>query len=146
MPSMHDQITRNFVTSLRDPHFCMLSHSVMSDSSWPHGLWPARLLCPWDSPGKNTEVGLLFPPPGDLSNPGFKPTSTVSPALAEGFFTTLPPGKPFQSYYYLIRKKTEALRTEAPQGNSNVGWRRTRDRFPTQVILWISCNSEHQNF
>ena len=19
-----------------------------------HGLWPARLLCPWDSPGKNT--------------------------------------------------------------------------------------------
>ena len=27
-------------------------------SSWqPHGLWPARLLCPWDSPSKNTEVG-----------------------------------------------------------------------------------------
>ena len=22
-----------------------------------HGLWPARLLCPWDSPGKNTGVG-----------------------------------------------------------------------------------------
>ena len=28
--------------------------SVVSDSLWPHGLWPARLLCPWDSPGKNT--------------------------------------------------------------------------------------------
>ena len=24
---------------------------------WPHGLKPARLLCPWDSPGKNTGVG-----------------------------------------------------------------------------------------
>ena len=24
---------------------------------WPHGLQPARLLCPWDSPGKNTGVG-----------------------------------------------------------------------------------------
>ena len=24
---------------------------------WPHGLSPARLLCPWDSPGKNTGVG-----------------------------------------------------------------------------------------
>ena len=24
---------------------------------WPHGLWPARLLCPWNSPGKNTGVG-----------------------------------------------------------------------------------------
>ena len=23
----------------------------------PYGLWPARLLCPWNSPGKNTGVG-----------------------------------------------------------------------------------------
>ena len=29
--------------------------SVMSDSLWPHGLYPTRILCPWDSPGKNTE-------------------------------------------------------------------------------------------
>ena len=29
----------------------------MSDSLWPHGLQPARLLCPWNSPGKNTGVG-----------------------------------------------------------------------------------------
>ena len=27
----------------------------------PHGLQPARLLCPWDSPGKNTGVGCHFP-------------------------------------------------------------------------------------
>ena len=33
------------------------SHSVMSNSLLPHGLWPTRLLCPWDSPGKNTRVG-----------------------------------------------------------------------------------------
>ena len=26
----------------------------------PHGLWPARLLCPWDSPGKNIGVGCRF--------------------------------------------------------------------------------------
>ena len=31
--------------------------------------------------------GLPFPP-GDLSHPGFKPTSRLSPALAGGFFTT----------------------------------------------------------
>ena len=30
------------------------SHSVLSDSLQPHGLEPARVLCPWDSPGKNT--------------------------------------------------------------------------------------------
>ena len=32
----------------------------MSDSVQPHGLQPARLLCPWDSPGKNTRVGCHF--------------------------------------------------------------------------------------
>ena len=26
----------------------------------PHGLQPTRLLCPWDSPGKNTGVGCHF--------------------------------------------------------------------------------------
>ena len=35
--------------------------------------------------------GLPFPPPGDLPNPGIKP---ASPALAGGFFTTEPLGKP----------------------------------------------------
>ena len=33
------------------------SRSVMSDSSRPHGLQPARLLHPWDFPGKSTGVG-----------------------------------------------------------------------------------------
>ena len=45
------------------------SHSVMSDSLWPQGLYS-----PWNSPGRNTEVGSLsllqgiFPTQG--SNPG----------------------------------------------------------------------------
>ena len=34
-----------------------VSDSVMFDSLEPHGLKPARLICPWNSPGKNTEVG-----------------------------------------------------------------------------------------
>ena len=34
-----------------------VSHSVVSDSLQPHGLYPTRLLCPWDYPGKNTGVG-----------------------------------------------------------------------------------------
>ena len=32
------------------------SHSVVSDSSRPHGLQPTRLLHPWDFPGKSTGV------------------------------------------------------------------------------------------
>ena len=31
-------------------------HSVMSYSLQPHGLFPTRLLCPWNSLGKNTGV------------------------------------------------------------------------------------------
>ena len=33
------------------------SHSVVSNSSRPHGLQPTRLLCTWDFPGKSTGVG-----------------------------------------------------------------------------------------
>ena len=37
---------------------------------WPHGLWPTRLFCPWDSPDKNTGLGIhsrlqvIFPTQG----------------------------------------------------------------------------------
>ena len=34
------------------------------------------------------------PPPEDLPDPGIKPTSPSSPALAGAFFTDEPPGKP----------------------------------------------------
>ena len=34
--------------------------------------------------------GLPFPTPGGLPDPGIKPPSLVSPALAGGFFTTGP--------------------------------------------------------
>ena len=37
-----------------------VSPSVVSDSLRSHGLSPTRLLCPWDSPGKNTGVGSHF--------------------------------------------------------------------------------------
>ena len=52
---------------------------------------PARFLCPWDFPGKNTGVGYHFLLQGNLPNPWFEPTS---PALQADSFTTEPPGKP----------------------------------------------------
>ena len=45
------------------------------DSLWPHGLYPTRFLCPWDSPGKNTGVGChsllqrIFPTQGSKPGP-----------------------------------------------------------------------------
>ena len=41
--------------------------------------------------------GLPFPTLGDLPNPGIK---AVSPALADGFFTTVPPEK--RHYIFII--------------------------------------------
>ena len=38
--------------------------------------------------------GLLFPPLGDLPNPGIEPMSPASSTLAGGFFTTESPRKP----------------------------------------------------
>ena len=42
--------------------------------------------------------GLPFPPPGDLSNPGIKSRCLASPALAGGFSTTEPLGKPISNH------------------------------------------------
>ena len=39
---------------------CRQVASVVSDSVRPHRQQPTRLLCPWDSPGKNTGVGCHF--------------------------------------------------------------------------------------
>ena len=71
----------------------MLNHSVVSDScdlmdcspvgSSVHGIFQARIL-KW--------VGIL--PPRGLPNSGIEPASPASPAVAGGFFTREPPGKP----------------------------------------------------
>ena len=37
-----------------------VNRSVMSNFMWPHGLWPTRLFCPWDFPGKNIGVDCHF--------------------------------------------------------------------------------------
>ena len=52
---------------------CVLSHSVVSDSFQPHGLQLTRLLCPWDSPGKNTGAGCQFLLQGTFPTQGWNP-------------------------------------------------------------------------
>ena len=67
-------------TSLHFQVVCW-SRLVMSSSLRLHGLWPARLLCPWNSPGKDTGVGCcallqgIFPTQG--SNPGLPHCSWI---------------------------------------------------------------------
>ena len=62
--------------------------SVASDSLWPHGLWPTRLLRPWDCPGKNTGVSCHALLQGIFLTQGIESASLVSPALEGRFFTT----------------------------------------------------------
>ena len=54
---------------------CVLSGSVVSDSLWPHGLQPTRLLCLWGFFRQEYWSGLPCPLPGDLPNPGMEPRS-----------------------------------------------------------------------
>ena len=56
--------------------------------------------------------GLSFPPIGDLSNPGIKLTSSVSPALMGRFFNTELPGKPCFNYETVVSKKKEERKRE----------------------------------
>ena len=51
-----------------------VSYSALSDSLWPHGLYPASLLCPWNSPGKNTSVDSHFLLQGILPIQGLNPS------------------------------------------------------------------------
>ena len=43
-------------------------------------------------PGQEYWSESPFPTPGDPPEPGIEFTSLASPALADGFFTTVPPG------------------------------------------------------
>ena len=66
-------------------YVCVLSRVSLQ----PHGLYIA-FQAPLSVGFSRQEYwsGLSFPPPRDLPNPGTKPTSLTSPALAGRFFTT----------------------------------------------------------
>ena len=73
----------------KQPRSVFYACTVMSDSLQPHGLQPARLLCPWDFPARILEREVLSPPPEDLPYPRIK-QSLEAPALAVRLFTTEP--------------------------------------------------------
>ena len=62
-------------------------------------LLPARVFCPWDSPGKNTGVGCHALLQGIFLTQGSKPC-LVSPALAGRFFTTRTTWEAHKYAYY----------------------------------------------
>ena len=92
----------------------------MSYSVRPYGLHPARLLCPWDSLGKDTGVGWH-----DLFQ-GIFQTQVRFPALA---LPLLPSAKSFRGHNYTQNKTTcapylETMLTVCQRifGESNIIW------------------------
>ena len=70
---------------------CALSHVLLYVIPWTVATPQAPLSIEFSR--HEYWSGLPFPTPGDFPDPGIKPTSLVSSALAEAFFTTEPSGK-----------------------------------------------------
>ena len=68
--------------------FCYLIIKSCLTFWWPQGLYPARLLCPWDFPSKNTGVGCHFPLQGIF------PTQESNLHLLHWQVCSLPPEPP----------------------------------------------------
>ena len=87
------------------PH--MLSSSVVSDSLQPHGLQPARLLCPWNFPRKNIGWVAISYSRGS-SQP--KDQTCVS-CFGRQILSTEPAGKPIYPYNKAQIKKQDKFIT-----------------------------------
>ena len=74
----------NYLTCM---HVCQLT-SVVYDSLRLYGLKPGQLLCPWDSPGKNTGVGCCALLQEIFLTQGLNPCLLCLLHYANMFFTT----------------------------------------------------------
>ena len=95
MPNLQSNFL-NLVSGKLLIHNSLISQtpSAISNSLRPHGLQPARLLCPWNSPDRNPGVGCHFLLQGDLSDREIKPRS---PKFLADCLPSEPPGKPFSN-------------------------------------------------
>ena len=68
---------------------CMLSHFSCVQLSVTLWIIALQALLSMGFAKQEYWSGLPCPSPGDLPNPGIEPSSLVSPALADQFFTTI---------------------------------------------------------
>ena len=94
-----------------------ISHLVVSDFLGPHGLQPTRILCPWNSPGKNTRVG--------------------SHSLLQGIFLT-------QELNPCLLHCRQILYCLSHQGSTIQCWQSIYSFFPILFGIEISCMAHKQ--
>ena len=75
--------------------------SVVSDYLQPYGLQPARLLCSWDSPGKNYRSGLPCLLQGVFPTQGWNPPLLCLLHWQASSLLLAPPGKPPYMHTYI---------------------------------------------
>ena len=76
-------------------NMCMCAKLLQSSGLLrPSGLQTTKLLCPWDSPGKNTVVGCHVLLQGIFPIQGQNP-HLLNSCIADGFFTAEPLGGPY---------------------------------------------------
>ena len=83
---------------------CALSHVRLSETPWTV-TYQASLSMGF--PRQEYWCKLPFPSPGDLPDPGVEHMSPASPALAGGFFTTEPLGKPLCKRMMILKCLSE---------------------------------------
>ena len=77
----------------------------MPDTLWPHGLQPPRLLCPWESPGRDTGVGCHFLLQGIFLMQGSNPGLLHLLHWQADSLPIEPPGKPQRGFHFIIHVK-----------------------------------------
>ena len=128
-----------------------VSSSVVSGSLWPQGLSPARLLCAWDSPGKNTGVGShsllqgIFPTQG----------SNRSLMLQADSLPSEPPGKPlviqvrlwvWDRYCYIIARHFPSYLGAAFPVSSFIWNAICLDPPPVKILLIFQSSAKRPPF
>ena len=103
VPQVHESVKTHQIVVLKSAHFSLykfhLGKTYLKNLTlcypWTMACQaPLYIELSWQEYWRR----LPLPPPGDLSDPGFKPTSPAAPALAGRFFTTEPAGKPLLIY------------------------------------------------
>ena len=112
----------------------------MSDSLPPYGLYPAKLLRPWDSPGKNSGVGCHFLLQGIFPTQGIEPRS---PALQADSLPAEPQGKLCiistpQMFSVIIRESNMSI---------HITWCKKLSSFKSwKMMLWKCCTQYASKF
>ena len=122
--------------------YCCFVSKLYPTLLWPHGLWFARFLCPWDFPSKNTRMGCHF-----FSRGSSQPRDwTCTSYTGRRFFTTEPQGKPHVCIYLcpfllasgLLLSGASTSFTEAPKAMLLNAW---CPSIYARTLLWLGIYS-----